>query len=266
MTDKAIKQHLLTRKATRKEGRPPLEDCQCFKSILWTLWSELPERYGFKSAPNGCLPEWAKSDLLLNLWHALLDQLPERQKVRWDECMCVRGKKGVRWSGKLKAAREQRLWYWLMARALRSEYPPGKASPSEVKLAEATLANIKVKAGKRKRGKPQRLTGDKGYDSNQIRVLLENQRIEPIIRVRSNSQIATRSRPIRSVENGEISAQLDHWVKQSLGANVSQTGDALRTIGEGVCCAGSYGLCLYRGELSLDLISSQWRKQLGTAA
>jgi hypothetical protein len=47
---------------------------------------------------------------LLNLWRAFLNQISERQKVRWYEYfidgMFIRAKKGARWSGRLKAARE----------------------------------------------------------------------------------------------------------------------------------------------------------------
>lgn len=134
VTDKqwsAIKQHLPKRRRNRKGGRPPLDDRKCFEGILWILWtgapwSELPERYGSKSAVHRRLKEWAEGDVLLNLWRAFLNQLSDQQKVRWDECfidgMFIRAKKGVRWSGRLKSAREQSLWYWPMARVLRSEY------------------------------------------------------------------------------------------------------------------------------------------------
>ena len=70
--------------------------------------------------------KWAESGTLLNLWRAFLNQLSERQKVRWDECfidgMFIRAKKGARWSRRLKAVRKQSLWYWPMAQVLRWEY------------------------------------------------------------------------------------------------------------------------------------------------
>ena len=126
-----IKQHLPHRKRSRKGGRPPLDDRQCFEGILWILWtgapwSALPERYGSKSAVHRRLQAWAESEVRLNLWRAFLSQLSDQQKVRWDECfidgMFIRATKGVCWSGRLRAAREQSLWYWPMARVLRSEY------------------------------------------------------------------------------------------------------------------------------------------------
>lgn len=114
-----------------KGGRRPADDRQCFEGILWILWTgapwkELPERYGPKSTVHDRLSLWAENDVLLNLWRAFLDQLNDRQKIRWDECFIdgtfVTAKKGASWSGRLKEAREQSSWYWPMARVLRSEY------------------------------------------------------------------------------------------------------------------------------------------------
>lgn len=134
VTDKQwelIKAELPRRKRPKKGGRPPADDRQCFEGILWILWtgapwSELPERYGSKSTVHRRLKEWAESDVLLKMWRAFLDQLDDRKKVRWDECfidgMFIQAKKGARWSGRLKEAREQSSWYWPMARVLRSEY------------------------------------------------------------------------------------------------------------------------------------------------
>jgi hypothetical protein len=47
--------------------------------------------------------------------------------VRRDACfiagMFMRAKKGAHWSGRRKAARAHSVWYWPMARVLRSAYP-----------------------------------------------------------------------------------------------------------------------------------------------
>src|SRR5215472_13771800 len=55
------------------------------------------------------------------------------------------------------------------------------ASPSEVTLLEKTLASQPI------RGKPERLIGDRGYDSNALRRFLKRRRIQPIIPARSNN-------------------------------------------------------------------------------
>jgi transposase len=59
------------------------------------------------------------------------------------------------------------------------------ASPAEVTLLETTLASQPI------RGKPERLIGDRGYDSNAVRRVLKRRRIQPIIPARSNNTQAT---------------------------------------------------------------------------
>jgi transposase len=134
VTDKQwllIKDQLPKRKPNPKGGRPPTDDRQCFEGILWILWtgapwSELPKRYGSKSAVHRRLSEWAESGVLLNLWRAFLDQLNDQKKVRWNECfidgMFVSAKKGAQKLAKPSAAKARSLWFWQMVRVLRSEY------------------------------------------------------------------------------------------------------------------------------------------------
>ena len=134
VTDKQwalIREQLPKRPRRKKGGRPPADDRKCFEGILWILWtgapwSELPERYGSKSAVHRRLSEWAESGDLLNLWRAFLDQLNDARKIRWNECFLdgtfVPAKKGGPKSAKPSGAREASLWYWPMARVLRSEF------------------------------------------------------------------------------------------------------------------------------------------------
>ncbi len=114
-----------------KGGRPPLADRQCFEGLLWVLWtgapwSELPRRYGAKSAVHRRLSRGARDGTLLHLWRGFVTELADRDKIRWDECFIdgtfVVAKKGGPWSGPPSAARERSSWYWPMARVLRSEF------------------------------------------------------------------------------------------------------------------------------------------------
>ena len=126
-----IAAQLPKRQPSRRGGRPRLSDRQCFEGILWIVWtgapwSELPARYGSKSAVHSRLSEWAASGVLLALWRALLDQLNDARQIRWNECfvdgMFVPAKKGANVWAQPNAARGRSLWFWQMARVLRSEY------------------------------------------------------------------------------------------------------------------------------------------------
>ena len=62
------------------------------------------------------------------------------------------------------------------------------ASPSEVKLAEATLAEVRVPQAKgRPRQKPERVIADRGYDSDPLRQRLRRRGIELIVPYRENN-------------------------------------------------------------------------------
>jgi transposase len=90
-----------------------------------------------------------------------------------------------------------------------------KASPSEVKLVEATLDSVKVKTGKRKRGKPMRLIGDRGYDSNSVRALLVKRGIEPMIPARRHNRVATHQdgRKLRRYKRRWIIERSNSWLQ-----------------------------------------------------
>src|ERR1035438_7036108 len=63
------------------------------------------------------------------------------------------------------------------------------ASPSEVTLAEATLAEVRVPRRKgRPRQKPERIIADRGYDSDPLRQRLKKQGIDLIAPYRKNNQ------------------------------------------------------------------------------
>jgi transposase len=63
------------------------------------------------------------------------------------------------------------------------------ASPGEVTLAEATLAEVRVPQPKgRPRQKPTRVIADRGYDSDPLRQRLKKRGIELIVPYRKNNQ------------------------------------------------------------------------------
>ncbi len=63
------------------------------------------------------------------------------------------------------------------------------ASPSEVTLAEATLAEVRVPQPKgRPRQKPERVIADRGYDSDPLRERLRRRGIELIVPYRENNK------------------------------------------------------------------------------
>jgi transposase len=114
-----------------RAGRKPVDNRICFNGILWILWSgapwsALPEKYGKSSTVHRRLQKWASEGILEKAWHAFLAQLEEKEQIRWDECFVdgtfASAKKGAPKSERPSAGRERSLWYWLMARVLRSDF------------------------------------------------------------------------------------------------------------------------------------------------
>ena len=83
------------------------------------------------------------------------------------------------------------------------------ASPSEVKLVEPTLESLPDD------GRPARLIGDKGYDSNPLRAWLAAREIEPIIPARSNNRVATHQdgRKLRRYKKRWIIERTNSWLQ-----------------------------------------------------
>ena len=90
-----------------------------------------------------------------------------------------------------------------------------KASPAEVKLLEPTLDSVPVRPRHGKRSQPERLIGDRAYDSNPARVLLLRRHIEPIILARSNNHAVTHQdgRKLRRYKRRWIVERTNSWLQ-----------------------------------------------------
>ncbi len=160
----AICVHLPEPKASRRGGRPRIDDRRCLEGILWILWtgaqwSELPRRYGSPSTCWRRLKQWEETGVLLQLWRAFLAQLNDAQKLRWDECFAdgsfIPAKKGDLRSARPSGAKGPSGWLWSMARVLRWEHTwrrlPRRKSPSSSRPSPRSPS-----AGQGSRGAPGR--------------------------------------------------------------------------------------------------------------
>lgn len=86
------------------------------------------------------------------------------------------------------------------------------ASPSEVKLLEATLDSLDIPG---KKVQPKRLIADKGYDSNKARQLIESRGMLPIIPARKNNTKATHQdgRHLKRYRNRWIIERTNAWLQ-----------------------------------------------------
>jgi transposase len=91
------------------------------------------------------------------------------------------------------------------------------ASPSEVNLAEATLAEVRVPRPKgRPRQKPERVIADRGYDSDPLRERLKKRNIDLIVPYRKNNKerLYEDGRKLRRYVRGWIVERTNAWLGQ----------------------------------------------------
>ena len=181
----------------RKGGRPWIENRRVLEGILWILrsgarWQDLPEKYPHPSTYWRRLRDWDEQGVWLRIWRAFLSELNERQQLKWSESFLdgsfARRKKGRR-SRENQAGQGDEVDGG--GRRPRNSFGDHlcSASPSEVQLAETTLAAIRVgrrhRAG-RPRQKPLRVISNKGYDSDALGQRLKRRGILLVAPHRSN--------------------------------------------------------------------------------
>ncbi len=91
------------------------------------------------------------------------------------------------------------------------------ASPGEVKLAEATLAEVKVPRPRgRPRQKPKRVIADRSYDSDPLRERLGKRGIERIAPYRQNNKLRKQEdgRKLRRYKRRWIIERTNAWLGQ----------------------------------------------------
>lgn len=110
----------------------------------------------------------------------------ERGLHRWQFRLCEKGGTGV---GKTKRGKGTKWMVVVDGNGVPLGKHLGSASPAEAKLAEITLASIRVPSCRcrgRPRQKPQRLIADKAYDSDPLRKRLKRRGIELIAPHKAN--------------------------------------------------------------------------------
>ncbi len=132
LTDKqwaVIKPLLREPQNVGKGGPKPIPNRPCLEGILWVLrsgarWKDMPSHFPSYATCWRRLVQWQEEDVLIDIWQKLLGTLDEQGRLKWDEIFAdgtfVPAKKGAPVSVKRNAAREQKLWWWLMVRAYLS--------------------------------------------------------------------------------------------------------------------------------------------------
>ena len=112
-------------KASRRGGRPFIDNRAVLEGILWVLrtgapWADLPKRY---PSPSTCwrrLRQWEEEDIWLDAWRAFLAELDAKGQLDWSEAFVdgsfAPAKKGASVSARPRGGRAQSGWWWSTAK------------------------------------------------------------------------------------------------------------------------------------------------------
>ncbi|AWN24679.1 IS5 family transposase [Deinococcus irradiatisoli] len=178
-----------------KRGRPRRDDRALLEGILWVLrtgtqWDKLPrEAFPPKSTCFARFKEWNDRNVFPEVLGQLYDLLEDRELLDLREANTLgtfsAANKGARTSAQPKKGKGTKIMLMVDARGTPLAVHRCSASPAEVKLVHDTLeASFGFNS-------PQRLIGDKAYDSDGLDAELSELGIQMIAPNRKNRKHKT---------------------------------------------------------------------------
>ena len=214
----------------RNGGRPWIENRRVLEGILWILrsgarWQDLPEKYpasfDLLAAAAGLGGAGRVAEYLASISERV-ERAPaiEVERIVFGRQFCSGEKRG---SGVGKTKRGKGTKWMVVVDG--AGVPLGdhlhSASPAEVRLAETTLATIRIgrrhRAG-RPRQKPVRVIADKAYDSDPLRKRLRQRGIELICPHRRIAFAGDARRSSAAAIQAALDRRTHHWLVGKLPA------------------------------------------------
>lgn len=160
----------LPRRADRR-GRPWRDSREVFNGILWILrtgaqWSEMPDGYPPYQTCHRRFQQWRQSGVMDRLLEALAKDLERGGKIKLEECFIdgsfSAAKKGGAGVGETKRGKGCKIMAITDSAGLPISLCTASASLHERKFVKALIEQPLTE------GKPERLIGDKAYDSDPL--------------------------------------------------------------------------------------------------
>ena len=172
-----------------KGGRPRADKRQAIAGIFWILdndakWKDLPSAFGTKSSVHRAFQRWVQAGAFEALLAAMGSILKERRGFKLYECYVdgtfAKAKGGGDGIGCTKAGKGVKIMIMVDARGLPIAVNTGSASPHESTLV-APLFDFMASVDF-----PEKLIGDKAYDSDRLDEELAAMNVEMISPHRSS--------------------------------------------------------------------------------
>ena len=200
-------------------GRPPANKRKMLKGIFWILdngakWKDLPRRFGPKSTVHRWFQKWVSAGVFENIMRDAGRCIEERDGYRLYECFIdgtfAKAKGGGDGIGCTKAGKGVKIMVLVDARGLPVSVDTTSASPHESQLVQR-LFDFMLTAQI-----PDRVIGDKAYDSDQLDEQLAEEGIELIAPHRSNRKEENKTqdgRPLRRYKRRWTVERTIGWIQ-----------------------------------------------------
>lgn len=186
-----------------KGGRPPTDKRQAIRGIFWILdngakWKDLPRRFGSKSAVHRWFKQWVEDGVFERIMREAGRCVEERDGFRLYECYIdgtfCKAKGGGDGIGNTKAGKGVKIMVLVDARGLPVAVDTMSASPHESRLVQPLFDFMLTSE------LPERIIGDRAYDSDRLDEELAEEGVEMIAPHRSNRRpenVTQDGRPLR---------------------------------------------------------------------
>ncbi len=200
-----------------KGGRPPLDKARVLGGIFWILdngakWKDLPPEFGSKSAVHRHFQRWVREGVFERILRDAGHVVEERGGYRLYECFIdgtfAKARGGGDGVGLTKAGKGVKIMVLVDARGLPVAVETTSAAPHESKLVQRLFDFMLTEAT------PERVIGDKAYDSDELAADLAEQGTELIAPHRSNRRYPTQDgRPLRRYKRRWTVERTIGWIQ-----------------------------------------------------
>jgi transposase len=186
-----------------KGGRPRMDKRLALRGIFWILdngakWKDLPRQFGAKSSVHDYFLTWTRAGVFENIMRDAGQLVEERGGFRLYECFIdatfTKARGGGDGIGVTKAGKGVKIMVLVDARGVPIAVTAGSATPHESKLVQGMFDFMLTSE------MPQRIIGDKAYDSDALDEDLDDESIELIAPHRKNRKpenVTQDGRPLR---------------------------------------------------------------------
>lgn len=184
-------------------GRPAMDKRQALRGIFWVLdngakWKDLPRHFGSKSSVHKYFTLWTRWGVFESIMRDAGELIEERNGYKLYECFIdatfSKARGGGDGVGVTKAGKGVKIMVLVDARGLPVAVTTGSATPHESQLVQGLFDFMLSE------GVPQRIIGDKAYDSDALDEDLEFEDIEliaPHRKSRKTKNTTQDGRPLR---------------------------------------------------------------------